>query len=62
MKILNYFGTAVLALGLASIPALAQTQPSQQDPSQQPPNHSRARHLQAAVTRCRNRKHLLELS
>jgi uncharacterized protein YdeI (BOF family) len=36
MKILNCFGTTVLALGLASIPALAQTQPSQQDPSQQP--------------------------
>lgn len=35
MKALNYFGTAVLALGLACIPALSQTQPSQ-DPPQQP--------------------------
>lgn len=35
MKALNYFGTAVLAFGLAGIPALSQTQPSQ-DPSQQP--------------------------
>src|SRR5882672_7388063 len=33
MKALNYFATAILAVGLASIPALAQTQP---DTSQQP--------------------------
>ena len=37
MKVFNYFGSAVLALGLASIPVLAQTQqPSQQDPPQSP--------------------------
>ncbi len=33
MKAFNYFATAVVAVGLASIPALSQTQPSQ-DPSQ----------------------------
>src|SRR6476646_5322435 len=36
MKVLNYFGTAVLALGLASISALAQTQPSQDSSQSQP--------------------------
>ena len=36
MKAFRFFGSTVLALGLASIPALAQTQPSQPDSSQQP--------------------------
>jgi uncharacterized protein YdeI (BOF family) len=35
MKPIQYIGTAVLALGLTGLPALAQTQPAQ-DPSQQP--------------------------
>ena len=39
MKVLNCFGIAALALGLASIPALAQTQPSQ-DSSQSQPSQS----------------------
>src|ERR1051325_4006044 len=37
MKKLSYFGTVILAAGLTSIPALAQSAPTpSQDPSQQP--------------------------